>query len=510
MSKSILHLFLLILILPGCATLLDRKQLIPLSCSTEDCQVSIPDQGLQATAPVFLKVDREDSLQIEYKSGDQTIRQKVKAEVRFSESVIPNAFLYVIGGPVLSAIGFGVDYWTKSMYEFPNPEVAQFKKPKSNQNTSDPQRIVILPPVAKNPFLSDEAVNPLLSMLKKRYPRAEVIVPEINTPIFARYNFTYDNQALSIEKQNQFFHELNTQYVVYSEVKGSKKRLRLQYEIYDLFRRKPIETESLAYQSQIDGESKESWILTQAAQLIPTGVGLSRSTKSVSGVGEYESNSQGFSASSFLNGENQEMGKYIDVSGSSTGKGDTQVYSLSLNNFDSNIGESNSVAGKWSSDFSFNYTKYHIAENSVQYSMTDGKVVRTNLAGADHYSLSAMIGPELGINGFAGYFFLNTLLGIESSYVQISNNKSFVDLQVPVDINMGWRLKPHKNWLLGFILSARFQSQNFMQKIVDESVGANQVKAPSATIGSFTINLTYHIPETKKMGRRYLQPIAKR
>lgn len=510
MLRSFLKLFILLLILPGCATLLDRKQVIPIACSTPQCEVRIRSQHIREMGPLFVEVDREKVLEVETSANGQMQIQKIEGELRVAESITPNLLLALVGGGALAIAGLLVDYYTESMYDIPNPRVAQFK---AKDQKLVVEKIVILPPTSSDPFTSDEAVGPILQDLKKKFPQAKIEVPEMHSKIFAKYGFTNESQGLSIEKQNNLFSDLGSTFVVYSEVNSSSslKDSVVRYEVYDVLRRKASLEGELSYRSQLDSGSGKSWMLTKAAKLLPTGFGVNATQVSIYGSADTDNKEQPeFSSADYAAGRMQTLYKYAQVSGSTDSVSSNQQVSLSLNNFDTSVGETSGFQVKWSTDYSFTYAKFFLIENDVRFGMLGTEILQTTLAGADLYSLSALIGPEIGFNGFAGYLFLNVMTGAEFANVQTSNNKSLYEVQVPLKLSVGWRIKASENWLIGLTSSLYSQSAEFMQRIADETVGKDQIKLYGATLYSVNLGLTYHFPESRKIGRSYLRNLAKK
>lgn len=496
-----------VLLLSGCASMRDTTQKLPFACDVEPCTVrDMSNPKETAQAPGFLDIDRKAEATVLYSADSKYKKQILVGRVRWSESVLPNGLLALFGptGIGLAAIGMVTDYFTGNMFELPTPKPVRFNEAPIKHN---PERIVIAPILAENQLESDEAVVYVLEALRKRYPKAEVQVPEQFWRHFERAGWSSSAIPTDRWKLYELYAELKTPYVVSAKVlRNSQKEREVSFAVNDVFRQQIVSSDKAEYQSRYEKGEKMVWAKAKLVELIPNAVSLSNVNTNTSGYARPANQNTDFSVAS-----SESVYRSYSLSGSSEKYKARNDWSLSVANLDPDLGRRFSFVFRWATDGTLRKSSAYVFENKsitrfagfengqvspFSYEYTDE--IRASL---NQYYFGASIGPEVGVAGFLGYLYMNVMTGAELMYADIpSKGKSLTEVYSPMSVNLGHKFKIAENFQFGWGVNMRAIPEWVTSKVMTAAVG-EEIKGSLGYEMRTVVGLSYLFPEMTTLGR---------
>lgn len=481
----------------GCASLRDTRQTLPVACNTPSCQVRIQPDNITLQAPKMVDIERDSEVQLLYKYGEQTQKKTLKGKVRWGESVLPNTLLVLMGpaGWAIAAAGLAIDFGTGNMWELPTPPVAKFK---SSEEFAPIQKIVIAPVLANTQLESDEAAQVILESLKKEFPQAQIHLPEDFNNEFSRSDWNYGERPKDNWKRFELYAALNTDHIVFAEVKtGNSSQRLVQFELRDVLRQKSLAKSERIYTSLYQNQKTFTWIKSKMIELIPNSVAISRTSSVAVGVGitndPVKETDGGIQSDTYS----------IKSNDSSSGS-----FGISFSNLEQDFGRRFHFVAKWATEASVRYSKIQIEKNTIKDSWNaqmmayDTDYSNSQVDRVDQYFAASMIGYEVGVAGALGYVYLNALAGPELLHARFSSKESSIsEVYIPVKSGLGYRIEAGDSFQFGFETSYRQQPPWVSERILKHATGEQMNRTGSAEL-RFSMSLAYYFPEMRTFARK--------
>lgn len=210
--------FLLVLFLSywffGCASLTQksRRQVIVVKSQPQGAEVRYQGRKLGIT-PLLLALPRGRGLELEVlQSGHDKKTLILPTRYRWGRSFAGNFALLT-----LAPIGWGVDLLTGSAWDLVDPIEINWDKKFESEDRLSIDRIAIAPPQSSDELLSDQVGLKIVSDVRSRYPKAEVLQYGETLETFLAWEYDFDSKP-SWSYRTQLFKELGVSHLVESEV----------------------------------------------------------------------------------------------------------------------------------------------------------------------------------------------------------------------------------------------------------------------------------------------------
>ena len=237
-----LHAYALLfftVILPGCASVFfnDYKQVVLIQSDPPGADIFTEDGIKLGTTPAYVKIRRATEATLKVRSNGGEIRSvNLESHYRWSPSFYGN-LVYLTAAP----IGWGVDYLTKTAFQFDNPNPVVFNDKSKGKFKVRPPLLIIAPPQAEFVSLSREVADTIEEELKRRLPKSRIANFNRTRPVFAKYHYRNDSVAPE-EFLYKILYELDADQIAESTVEETSFSVRVKVQVSDAFTRRPIES----------------------------------------------------------------------------------------------------------------------------------------------------------------------------------------------------------------------------------------------------------------------------
>jgi hypothetical protein len=509
----------------GCATVGDSHQILPVMCEPEPCRLKFDSNKQEVELPAFVKLERERKVSLIYSRENELQTETLSGKVRWTESVIPNILLGAVG-PVFAVLGLAIDFLTGNVYELPVPTPHKFEErlevseaPLGPVNSRN--RFLIAPVQADTQEFSDWAVASVLGKLREQYPNHEVEVPEnyysqyeradwnFETPVFELKQKLYENSAHSW-KFFELFNSLPSTQIVFCKVhRGESGVYEVQYEIFDVLRRKSIGADRAAMPMPIAKREITQIFKSKLRDFVPNALSLRQRQISQSIFGMNSAVAKDPVAQSY---SQKQTIAYSQSSGSGGGPAGQSEWELSLTNVEPDLGRRFSFVTKWASDLRLRRSQttivradshFQVAGSSAQEQT--GFQYSEQHTNVEQYFAGLGFGPEVGIVGGLGYVYFNILLGAEIGHFRFSNQSdSLTEFITPATANFGYQLPLSSALQLSLQASLRRQPNHTNDRVLSRAAGQG-MEARYAAEAMMAFGLSYYFPEGQSWGRSRLQ-----
>lgn len=407
--------------------------------------------------------------------------------MRWTESVLANTALLVLG-PV-GLIGYFVDYFTGNMFEYIAPKSLNLGT-KSQENL--PQKIIIAPVAADTKLESDEAERMIYEKTRAKYPLAQIYLPQDLKESFERISWTYSSKPSSEWKIHQFLYDFQTQYIVYSKVsKGNKSaKASVTFNLKDEVRKISYPAEIIHYESKYHHFYRPVlWAKSQLIDLAPNAVSTSITNAHISGFG--------FADRSSSDNSNFDFSSYI-LNG-----GQTQQVDLSVSNLNLDMSPRFEFVFRFATNTTLQKRSVSIKKNRYQLEPFSGQIStqESSLSNIDRYIGGFGIGPEIGVRGALGYYYLNLLYGLDMTYNALSNS-NYWDFYTTVGASTGYKLQLTRNLVFSFFVLIKSLPEEVMARTLEHATKEKGAKGAQIYETTSGISLIYAIPGMRSNGTK--------
>lgn len=230
-------LLLSTLFLTGCTSLFfnDYKQVVLVQSDPSGAEIFNQTGEKLGVTPAYVKVRRDTRAQLTLKSNEGEIKSiTLKGRYRWSPSFFGN-LVYV----TLAPVGWGIDYLTKTAFQFEYFPAVTFDKNSVGPEPIRPPVTVIAPPQSEYLSLSRDAAMIVEQELGKRFPGFQTRGYEKTRPVFNRYHWRNDTKP-DEEYLEKILYTLQADQFVETSLSETDHSLKFDVTIRDAFTRNPV------------------------------------------------------------------------------------------------------------------------------------------------------------------------------------------------------------------------------------------------------------------------------
>ncbi len=234
-----LVLILLAVTLPGCASIFfnDYKQVVRVMSDPPGAEIYNQNGEKLGVTPAYVKIRRSEGTQIKLQLPTGELKSvSLEGYYRWSPSFYGNLAFFS-----LAPIGWGVDYLTKTAYEYHDPGVVQFRSQQRGKIKTGPLVEVVAPPQSEWNLLSREVADMLVEYLKERHPTKYIKDYKDTRGDFAKYHYSYDRKAEG-EELNKILYTVDADQYVESIVTVVEPNVRIRVSVKDAYTHEIIQS----------------------------------------------------------------------------------------------------------------------------------------------------------------------------------------------------------------------------------------------------------------------------
>lgn len=226
-------------LISGCASVFfnDYKQVVLVQSDPAGVEIYNEDGEILGVTPAYVKVRRGREAKLTLKSkADEVKSLTLDSRYRWSPSFYGN-LVFLTGAP----IGWGVDYLTKTAFQYYNPESVSFDRNTSQRDPKHSATTVIAPPPSEYVSLSREAAELIERELKRKYPSERVLDYQETRPVFSKFHWRNDVKA-DQEYFEKIMYELHADRYAESTIHENAQSVRIEVVLHDAFTKKFIDS----------------------------------------------------------------------------------------------------------------------------------------------------------------------------------------------------------------------------------------------------------------------------
>lgn len=478
-APKTLGLFVFYLCLCSCATITSNYQRIKVVSEPDGAEIIHEGKSIGFT-PQYVQVKRRhhSELQLRFQNGE-TISYDMPTKYRWADSGASNLVwgLWTAG---LLPVSYGVDFASQAAWEYKPLNTLQ-GSPQSKPVKTRSKVIAIAPPQSKYEVLSDELGERIERIVKERFPNDSVLSYRATAGIFERFDYSY-KQVSPDKYRDDLYDELQADYVIESVSDNGGEIVLLTIDVNDVFRegtimqlRRRLPVSELAFEKR----GVFSKFFGSMSTLVPNTAGLDFSnSRPAVRVDSGDINKP------FLSEKLADEGalQYLSSISLRSIRGNTYV-----NRF--------SFVFDWSTVVSVSY------QNIKFQSETEPNPLKNYTY--SWWNTQAGIGPQVGLSSPIGYYYLEVVPVLNSSFV--SWRRAGNDYQVN-SVFAGFRVEIGYSFFIGRSLNVRFASstnsadERQWTSVVERSTGQRrEVIGPNVISTGITIG--YFFPEGRAVVR---------
>lgn len=489
------------LLLVGCASLRATDQSLPVACNTAKCQVQIEQTGQTFEAPGVYEFARQKELDLTFKNNSEKQTQKLRGEIRWKASVLPNTLLSFLGptGWVWSLGAITIDWLSGNIWELPAPKVAEFKDP---GQTPQIHKIILAPVQASTQLDSEEATAKVLNWLRTQYPGVEIEVPEQHHRAFAEADWDHDGPPEDYKKRYELYRKLQNPFLAVSKIKSrdTEAASRIEIHVFDILRQKKIHMDSVPFIASSEKAFVGTWFKSQLLTLTPNALSLKNSKNLTAGVAFANTESPGTDNS---------IVRYYSLSSNGQSYKPTTEWALTLTNVDPMLGREFTFVSKLTTEGSLRRSSLTLTENSFKFDATspDSTWKQQGIGQVNRYYMGLGLGPEWGIAGPLGYLYVNFIYSVELAYFDFSTtSRGLLEVYSPLKLGLGYTIRINERFQLGTEMSYSLLPPWVSDKMLS-TLSDRKVTGSSSAESRFALALSYYLPEMKNTGKNRLKTV---
>lgn len=466
------YLFASILFLTSCSTITGSYQRVKIVSEPEGAQI-IHEGKVLGETPQYVKLRRRKNSDIRLQFSNKDIyKYKLNTRYRWVESGASN----LIWMSWLTPAGWLTDLLTQSSWEYHeigllvgSDELAA-KKQKLG-----PKKIVIAPPLADYEVLSDEIGDLVESKIRARFKSDNVIPYRDTLGIFERFDYSYRGTSPP-KYRDDLYEELQNHYIVETQTDKTGKTIKLKTKVFDIFREEQVAEfnedlplETLAFNKR----SLPSKMFGSLASLLPNSVGLDFSISRPEVRVDSDVQDQPYTSEGL---NNESVTKYLS--------------SISLRNI-----RGNTYVNRFHFVFDWS-TAVSLSHRNLQFQSTTAVNPLKNIT-YSWFTAYGGIGPQLGLSSPVGYFYLDLVPILATSFVSWKNSGHYKEVNrayLALQMELGYSFFISRNINARIAATSKTVNGAQWEDVIERTLGERR-KVFSSTITTSGLTISYFIPE---------------